>query len=460
MAKRKTSHLPVAKNQRLRLTIQDLSYQGMGVGKVEGYPIFIANTLPGEDVCIHILKTKKNYAYGKLVERYTDSPDRQPLINENGLRTGTLPLQHMTYEAQLAFKQDQVQRTYAKHPQLRGIQVLPTFGMAPLEPYRNKAQIPVGEKDGQLITGFYRQGSHDIIPVEDFVIQLSGMDEAILAVRNILNAMGVPAYQERLHRGLIRHIIVRKGYYTGEVMVILVINGHELPGEDQIVERITQAVPGLVSLVLNQNTRDTNVILGPDNRILWGLPYYRDQILGQTYHISPQSFFQVNTRQAEHLYTLALEMADLGEADVVLDAYCGIGTITLNIAKKARQVYGVEVVPEAIDMARVNARLNGIDGVDFVAGKAEEVIYDWIQAGIRPNVVFVDPPRKGLAEDFIQAVIQLAPEKIVYISCNPASQARDMALFFQAGYQANTAQPVDMFPGSHHVECVVSLTRV
>ncbi|WMF94579.1 23S rRNA (uracil(1939)-C(5))-methyltransferase RlmD [Aerococcus mictus] len=459
MAKKKWQ-APVKKNQILDVTITDLTYEGMGVAKIDRYPLFIQNALVGEDCQVKVVKVLKKFAFAIVLKRYNDADSRVPLRDENGLRTGTMPLQHMAYPAQLAFKRQQVINSLQKQGLLDQTQVLETIGMEEPWHYRNKAQIPIGQADGQLYTGFYRKGSHKLVPMTDYQIQLPGIDQTLQKVVTILNQYPISAYDEDSHQGLLRHLIVRQGYYTGQVMLVIVINGKMLPDEEKIVAALKAEIPDLVSIVINSNQKNTNVIMGQDQRVVYGEDLYEDRMFDLTFRISSKSFFQVNTSQAEKLYHQALEAADLKGDEVVVDAYCGIGTISLCLAQAAKEVYGVEVVPDAIDQARENAQLNGLDNVTFQAGKAEEVIQDWVQAGLKPDVVVVDPPRKGLAEDFIQSVLEVQPPKIVYVSCNPATLARDLAKFVDQGYQLGKVQPVDMFPQTHHVETVALLSKL
>ncbi|WP_198439481.1 23S rRNA (uracil(1939)-C(5))-methyltransferase RlmD [Aerococcus urinae] len=459
MAKKKWQ-APVKKNQILDVTITDLTYEGMGVAKIDRYPLFIQNALVGEDCQVKVVKVLKKFAFAIVLERYNDADSRVPLRDENGLRTGTMPLQHMAYPAQLAFKRQQVVNSLQKQGLLEQTEVLETIGMEEPWHYRNKAQIPIGQADGQLYTGFYRKGSHKLVPMTDYQIQLPGIDQTLQKVLAILNQYPISAYDEDAHQGLLRHLIVRQGYYTGQIMLVIVINGQNLPEEDEIVDTLKAQIPDLVSIVFNINQKNTNVILGQDQRVVYGEDAYEDRMFDLRFKISSKSFFQVNTSQAEKLYHQALTAADLKGDEVVVDAYCGIGTISLCLAQSAKEVYGVEVVSDAIDQARENAQINGLDNVTFKAGKAEEVIQDWVQAGLKPDVVVVDPPRKGLAEDFIQSVLEVQPEKIVYVSCNPATLARDLVKFVDQGYQLGKVQPVDMFPQTHHVESVALLSKL
>ena len=447
------------KNQELTGQVLDLTHEGLGVVKIEDYPFFIEGALPGERIDFKAIKIERKFGYGKLLKILDESPDRVKTKDDKGRLTGTMTLQHLSYPAQLAFKQRQVQNAFQRIGHFKQVQVNATLGMDEPWQYRNKAQIPVQMIDGQLETGFYRKNSHQLIPVEDYYIQDPVIDQAILKIRGVLRTLAIPAYDEDHHIGLIRHIIVKRGHYSGQVMVVLVTNGRDIPRQDQLVAALQQEIPAMVSLMQNINTQKTNRILGQETHCLWGQDFYQDQMLGLTFKISAQSFYQVNTPQAERVYQWALDQADLSGDETVLDAYCGIGTLSLVLAQKAGQVYAMEVVPEAIEMAKQNAHLNQLDNVHFEAGKAEAILPQWQAQGIHFDVAVVDPPRKGLDPDFIQTLIDLAPDRIVYVSCNPATLARDCRHFADAGYQVQTIQPFDLFPQTTHVESVVLMTR-
>ncbi|RPA65533.1 23S rRNA (uracil(1939)-C(5))-methyltransferase RlmD [Aerococcus agrisoli] len=452
---------PVQKNDTFEGTIEDLTFQGLGVAKVEGYPIFVENALTGEEGTILVVSVGKKYGYGKMIDLKKASPDRVELVDKVSSQVGTMPLQHMTYQAQLAFKQKQVADALHKFGLDKGRTVHPTVAADQPFNYRNKAQIPIGtNEEGQLYSGFYRKNSHDIIPVEDFKIQLPGIDEAIATIVAILNKHNLKGYNEQHHSGLIRNLVIRKGYYTDQMMVIIVVNGHSLPEEETIVSEIVEALPNVVSIMLNANVKQTNVVMSGQQHILYGADRYEDKMFDLTYEISSKSFFQINTPQAEKLYQLAIRAADLQGDETVIDAYSGIGTITLSLAQKAKTVYGVEVVADAVKMAKNNAAKNAIHNVHFETGQAERVMGEWVKAGVKPNVVVVDPPRKGLDDYFINSTIEANPDKIVYVSCNPTTMARDVAKFVEAGYDFTEVQPLDMFPQTWHVECVVLMSRV
>ena len=451
--------LPVAKNDTLTVEIIDLSHEGSGVAKVDGYPLFIENTLPGEEAEVLVLKAGKKFGFAKVVKLLKESPDRVSQINETLIRTGIAPLHHMTYEAQLAFKEQQVNNVFQRIAKMSDVKILPIKGMEnPLE-YRNKAQIPVRRIDNKLATGFFRKNSHDLVPLEDFYIQDKKIDEAIVIVRDVLEKYGVKAYNEEEHTGNLRHIIIRRGHYSHEMMVVLVTRTAKLFNYEKMVQEIHLQLPEVVSIVQSINEEKTNVILGKSAKTLFGQNYISDKLLDHKYRISAQSFYQVNTVQAEVLYQTAIDFANFKKSDTVIDAYCGIGTIALSLADQVKQVYGMEISREAVSDAKINAQVNEIHNVKFEVGKAEEVMPKWLEKGIKPNVLVVDPPRKGLAESFIEAAVEMAPKKIIYVSCNPASLARDCQLFAEKGYIVKQVQPVDMFPQTPHVEAVAELIK-
>ena len=450
---------PVKKNQRMTVSIIDLTHEGMGVAKVDGYPLFIENSLPGEEVEVIVVKVGNKFGFAKVEKWLVESPDRQPIENVDLLRTGIAPLSHLSYAKQLEFKQEQVQNVMKKIAKMPEVTVYETLGMDTPFGYRNKAQIPVRRVDGELTTGFYRKNSHQIIPIEDFYIQDPEIDKAIVTIRNILRRFDVRAYDEESHKGMLRHIIVRRGHYSHEIMVILVTRKEKFFKGELIAETINKEIPEVVSVIQNINEDKTNVILGKENRVLFGKDHMIDQLLGNTFRISPQSFYQVNTPQAEVLYQTAIDFAELKKSDVVIDAYSGIGTIGISLADKVKDVYGVEVTPEAIIDAQINAEKNHVENVHYQTGKAEVVMKKWHERDIKPTVIVVDPPRKGLTESFIQSAAEMSPDKVVYISCNPATLARDLKLFQDLGYKTEKIQPVDLFPQSYHTDAVALLVR-
>ncbi|MCT3583072.1 23S rRNA (uracil(1939)-C(5))-methyltransferase RlmD [Levilactobacillus brevis] len=452
------SKAPVSKNERLDVTITDLTYQGLGVAKVEDFPLFIENTLPGEEVTVQVTKVQSHYGFARAVAWTQESPDRVKDVDKTYRQTGIAPLQHLAYPAQLKFKQHQIAELFSKSHQ--DVEVAPTMGMDNPTQYRNKAQVPVRMVKGQLETGFYRQHSHELIPLTDFYIQDPAIDAAIIKVRDLLRQFEIPAYNEVSDKGVIRNIMVRRGYYSHEMMIVLISRTQKIPSQAQLADQIHQALPEVTSIVLNVNAKKTNVIMGNVTRVLYGKPTIEDTLMGLTFAISARSFYQVNPQQTEKLYQMAIDKAGLTGAETVIDAYCGIGTISLALAKHAKQVYGVEIVPEAIEDAKVNAQKNHLSNVTFAVNKAEDQMAEWQAAGIKPDVIVVDPPRKGLAESLIDSAAKMAPKKVVYVSCNPATLVRDVARFTELGYHVDgPVQPVDQFPQTPHVESVTVLVK-
>ncbi|MDN6639664.1 MAG: 23S rRNA (uracil(1939)-C(5))-methyltransferase RlmD [Tetragenococcus sp.] len=451
--------LPIEKNQELEVTVTDLTYLGMGVAKTEGYPIFIENALPEEKIKVKIVKVGKKFGFGKILTIIQESPHRQAVENEDLLRTGIVPLSHLQYEQQLKFKQEQVKNIVIKTAKMPEIQVKDTIGMDQPFGYRNKAQIPVRKIKGVLQTGFYRKNSHELVPIDHFYIQDPAIDAAIIVIREILQQFEVKTYNEKDNSGFLRHIIVRRGHHSHEMMVVLVTRKKHFPQGEKIAQKIQEKLPEVVSIMQNINPEQTNVILGSEEKILLGRSFIYDQLLGKKFRISPKSFYQVNTQQTEVLYQKAFDLADLKATDTVIDAYSGIGTIGLSLADQVAHVYGMETIKQAVVDAQENAKLNDIENAKYVTGKAETVMPQWQKEGIQPNVIFVDPPRKGLEQSFIETACEMNPEKIVYISCNPATMARDLNVFADSGYFTDSIQPVDLFPQTHHIETVMVLQK-
>lgn len=447
------------KNDIVDVEIVDLSHEGAGIARVDGLVFFIENALPGESIRMRVLKVKKNIGFGKVEEYLTTSPHRNEAVDVAYLRTGIADFGHLSYSEQLKFKRKQVVDNLYKIAGLRDIEVPETMGMEEPLAYRNKAQIPVRRVNGQLETGFFRKHSHDVMPIEDFYIQNQEIDQLILFVRDLLRRFDIKPYDEVGQTGLIRHLVVRRGHYTGQMMLVLVTTRPKIFRIEQMVEQIVDAFPNLVSIQQNINDKHTNAIFGTEFRTLYGRDTIEDSMLGNTYAISAQSFYQVNTMMAERLYQTAIDFSDLTADDVVIDAYSGIGTIGLSFAKKVKAVYGVEVIEQAVEDARKNAERNGITNAHFVANSAEKAMENWKKEGIQPSVIIVDPPRKGLTESFIKASVAMQPRKITYVSCNPATMARDIKLYEELGYKLQKIQPVDLFPQTHHIECVALLVK-
>ena len=449
----------VNKNEIIEIEITDLSHQGLGVGHIESFPIFIENALPGEVVEAKINHVGRRKGHGFTVNILKKSPHRVDIVDSVHTQNGTMPLQHLAYAEQLIFKQKQVQDALSRIAGIRDFPVKETIAMEDPFGYRNKAQIPVREINRQLTTGFYRKGSHDLIAIEDFAIQAPEIDEAILITRDILRNYELKAYNEEEHNGDIRHIIVRRGHFTEELMIVLVTNQPILPHAQEIVADLRAALPKLVSVVQNINSEKTNVILGKQSMVLYGQDYYEDELMGHRFKISHQSFYQVNSIQTEKLYQTAVDYAELTGEETVVDAYCGIGTMTLALAEEAKKVYGLEIVPEAIADARENAKVNDLDNIEFAVSDAGKWMVEKVKSGLKVDRVVVDPPRKGLTKAFIQSVIASQPERMVYVSCNPNTMARDIELLVAGGYELKRVQPVDMFPQTHHIESVALLIR-
>ena len=452
--------IPVEKNKIYEMQIDALGSNGEGIGRIDGYTVFVEGALPGEKISVLIVKVKKNYGYGKLMEILEVSPERREPMCPVAKQCGGCQLQHLSYEAELAYKTREVKDVMERIGGIRNVEVKPALGMENPWRYRNKAQFPVGRgKDGCAI-GFYAKRSHRIVDTDQCFLQNACNDEIIGIVRAFLNEFNIPLYDEEKHKGLVRHILTRIGRNSGEIMVCIVINGKKLPNSDILVERL-KAVEGVVSIVLNVNKEKTNVILGQKIITLWGKDTITDSIDGIEFEISPLSFYQVNPIQTEVLYGKAVELAGLKGEETVLDLYCGIGTISLFFARKAKKVFGVEIVPEAIADAKKNAARNGITNAEFAVGAAEEVIPRlYKEEGITADIVVVDPPRKGCDEKLLETILQISPEKIVYVSCNPATWARDLAVLKEGGYELKEVQPVDQFSHSVHVEVVTCLQRV
>ncbi len=450
--------VPVTKNQQVEAEVVDITYQGMGVIKIDNFPIFVIDAIPGEVVQVGITKVLKSYAFGRVIKRVKASPNRVENVDKVAITTGIAPLANLKYEAQLTFKQRQVEQLFKKVNV--SVEVNPTIGMTDPTKYRNKAQVPVQMVNGQLETGFYRRGSHKLMPVEDFYIQDPKVDEAVSVTRDVLRDLGISAYDEETHKGVVRHIMARRGFYSHELMVVIITNTKKLPEADNIAAALRAKLPELKSFIHNINNHDTNVIMGQWNETVWGADEIHDQLMGKDFIIGPNSFYQINPQTTAVLYTLAAEKAGLKPTDVVVDAYSGIGTITLSIADQVAKVYGVEVVEDAVLDAEKNAQNNHIDNVEFVTADAPEQMTQWAADGLKPDVVFVDPPRKGLTNELISAVSAMQPKTFVYISCNPATLARDTVQILAEGFHIDgPIQPIDQFPQTTHVESVLIFKR-
>lgn len=452
--------LPIEKNQQYEMSIEDIGIHGEGIGRIHGFTVFVPDALPTEKIRVQIVKVKKHFGYGKLLEILEPSTERVQPKCPVAAKCGGCQLQHLSYDAQLAFKTKKVKDHLERIGGFTDITVGFAKGMADPWRYRNKAQFPVGGKTGEPDIGFFANHSHRIIDTKTCYLQHESNDTIVSVVRAFLTEYEITLYDETIHRGLVRHILTRIGKQTGEIMVCIVINGKKLPHSDVLVERLRQ-IPGMTSIVLNENTAQTNVILGEQIHILWGKDDITDKIGDVSFEISPLSFYQVNPTQTQVLYQTALEFADLHGDETVLDLYCGIGTISLFLARHAKHVFGVEIVPEAIEDAKNNAARNHIENVTFRAGAAEEIIPQlYAEEALSADVVVVDPPRKGCDTALLDTIVQIQPQKMVYVSCDSATLARDLAYLCQRGFHLEKVQVVDMFPSTVHVETVVLMSKV
>lgn len=447
------------KNDVLTGQVVDLTHEGHGVVKIDRYPIFIPNTLIDEKIEYKVIKVKKNFAIGKLIKVITESDARVEPPCIYYYKCGGCQLQYMSYQAQLNMKKEQVVNLFHRKAKFTNTVIKDTVGMEDPWRYRNKSQIPVGlSKDQQPIMGFYRQRSHDIIDMESCLIQDQQHQQVMNDLKQLISELNISVYNEKTKKGLLRHLVVRTGHYTNQLMIILVTNGKAFKQAESLVDALVRKYPNVTSIKQNINDAHSNVIMGPQSITLYGEEEIEDQLSEVTFNISDQSFYQINSHQTEKLYQQALDYAQLTGDEIVLDTYCGIGTIAIYMAENARHVYGVEVVPSAINDANQNATKNQLENTTFVCGKAEEVILKWKAEGIRPDVVMVDPPRKGCDETFLETILELNPKRIVYISCNPSTQQRD-AHILNHQYDLKEITPVDMFPQTTHIETVALFER-
>lgn len=453
------------KNQILTLTVDAMGNDGEGIARDHGFPFFVKGVLPGETVVVSVMKVKKTYGYARLVEVLTPSKERREPVCPVAASCGGCQLQHVSYEEQLHYKEQKVLGCLSHIGRIENPEqyMEPIIGMQNPYAYRNKAQYPVGRnKEGRIVTGFYAGRTHQIKENEHCAIQEEGMDEILAIVRSYMEQYDISPYDETSQTGIVRHVLIRKGHHTGQWMVCLVINAKTLPHWEMLVENLKD-IPGMTCICINQNRKNTNVILGDHTKLLYGTPVIEDKIGDITYEISPESFYQVNPIQTERLYEVALSYAGLTGKEVVWDLYCGIGTISLFLARKAEKVYGVEIVPQAVKNAERNREKNHLDNVEFYTGAAEEIFperYAADPAGCRADVVVVDPPRKGCDQKLLETICHMGPERIVYVSCDPATLARDIHYLTTDGkYELKRFRPVDMFPQGVHVECVTLLQR-
>ena len=448
------------KNDLVTLEIEDCGIDGEGIGKADGFTVFVKDAVIGDTVTAKIIKAKKNYGYGRLMEVLKPSPYRVEPKCKFARQCGGCQLQALSYDQQLVFKTNKVKGHLERIGGFTDIPMEPIIGMDELFHYRNKAQFPVGRnKEGKIVTGFYAGRTHNIIENRDCALGVAENKEVLDCVIAHMEKYGIEPYNEATGKGLVRHVLIRYGYFTKEVMVCLILNGNKLPKEEQLVKSLCE-IPGMTSITINVNKKRSNVILGEEICLLWGQEYITDRIGDISYQISPLSFYQVNPMQTQKLYAKALEYADLHGEETVWDLYCGIGTISLFLAQKAKFVRGVEIVPAAIENAKENAKLNGLENTEFFVGKAEEVLpREYKKNGVYADVIVVDPPRKGCDETLLETMVEMNPERIVYVSCDSATLARDLKYLCERGYELRKVCPVDQFGMTVHVETVVLLSQ-
>jgi len=445
------------KNKIYEATIVDYTAEGQGIAKVEGCAVFVPNAIAGERCRIRIEKVGKTWAAGKIVEILEKSPHRVNRECPVAKLCGGCDFWHMDYEEECALKADRVRQALNRIGG-EALEQIPILSAPTCTGYRNKAQYPVSSQKGRAYAGFFRAGTHQVVENARCLILPEETDRVKKLVIDYVNHYRVTAYDETTHKGLLRHIYVRRGSVSGQILVCLVVNGRKLPHPEDLVQRL-KSIPGFSTLVLSVNTKQGNAVLGEEFITLYGPGYIEDTLCGLTFRLSPRSFYQVNHHQAQRLYDAAITQAGITEKDLVLDLYCGVGTISLCMAKAAGKVIGVEVIPQAVQDAKENALRNGIENAEFLCADAGKAALELEQKGIRPDVVVVDPPRKGLNADAIEAIAKMAPRRVVYVSCDPATLARDVALLKEKGYCLQSAQAADLFPRCAHVETIVCLSK-
>lgn len=446
------------KNDDIQLDIQSVTSEGSAVGRYDGMAVFVRGAVPGDTIIAHIIKVSKRYAVATLKELLVESCSR--IVSDCHVSSGCggCSFRNMTYDRELIYKHDRVVDAVTRIGHL-DVPVADVIGADDIDRYRNKAQYPVSIADGQLTVGFYAYKSHRIIPCSDCRLQPVEFEACIDAFSQWVRSANVDSYDENTGRGLLRHIYLRKAFGTGQIMTCAVVNATTVPQQDLLVELLT-AVPGVASVCININTRPGNVVLGKTTVTVWGSESITDTLLGKKFLISPNSFYQVNHNQCEKLYAKVLDYAGLTGTQTVIDLYCGAGTIGLCIAHKAKRIIGVEIIPQAIENAKINANINNIDNAEFFCGDAFDLALSLENRGISPDVVILDPPRKGCQKELFDVISRMSPHRIVYVSCDSATLARDLAVLHTKGYITREITPVDMFPRTPHVECVVLLTKV
>lgn len=448
------------KNDIIKLRIEDMTGQGSGIGRADGMAVFVPMTAVGDELDARILKVKKNYAFGKTERLTKPSSLRCEPDCECYSKCGGCVFRHISYEEELKIKERRVFDALTRIGKLDGFEMAPIVGCKSPDGYRNKTQIPVGVgRDGDLLTGFYGSHSHRIVGTGECRLQPDEFNDIVKLIRGFVVEKNISVYSEETHTGLLRHIYLRKGFSSGEIMVCLVINGGDLPHKDELISLLNNYSENIKSIVLNINREKTNVILGDTCRVIFGREFITDELCGLAFNISPLSFYQINHDQTERLYSIAREYAALTGSEFLIDLYCGAGTIGLSMARNVSKLMGVEIIPQAIENAKENAKNNGVDNAEFMCADASEAADELARRGARPDVVVIDPPRKGCDGAVIDAISKMSPKRVVYVSCDPETLARDLALFAEGGYETKKVTPVDMFPRTGHVETVVLMSR-
>lgn len=453
--------VPVEKNKDYEIYIDGFGSMGEGIGKIDNFTVFVKGAVKGEKIKVKITKVNKNFAFGRIMEIIEKSKDRTEPICPVYKGCGGCQMQHLSYEAQLEFKKQKVVDCIERIGKIKldSVPVHDTIGMKPPYYYRNKVQLPVGEKNGEVKIGFYAERSHEIVDIDKCCIQFEAANEIVGIIKTWMKEYKIRGYNEQIGTGTLRHIMIRKGFRTEQIMIVLVTVNEALPHKKELVESLTQNIDGITGIIQNINSKKTNVILGEKEITLWGDSQIQDYIGKFKFNISSKSFFQVNPVQTEKLYAAALRYAGLTGNEIVFDAYCGTGTISLFLSQNAKMVYGVEIIPDAIENAKINAAQNKVTNAKFIVGKSEEEIPKLIKRGIKPEVVVVDPPRKGCERCLLEAIASAGPRIVVYVSCDPATLGRDLGILSELGYRVKEVQPVDMFPETGHVETVVLLSQ-
>ena len=460
----------IKKGTKIVAKCVDLNHEGQGVCKTDGikdgeevtnFPIFVNNMIPDEKGQLEITKLSKTYGYANVINIFNDtrSKNRTRPLCSNYEKCGGCNIMHMGYQYQLDFKTKMVKETLRKLGSIENVEVLPTIGMSNPDKYRNKVQVPFRKTFYKTVCGFFAKDSHNVIPLTECLIQPDISTSIIHFVRNMCNEFKIDGYIENENKGLIRHLLVRTNNDLSEIMLVFVLTNNELPFKDEIIEKIVKRYPNIKSIIINVNNKPGNTILGDKCVTIYGSDYINDTLCGLKFRIGPKSFYQVNHIQTEKLYNKAISLANLNKDDILIDAYCGIGTIGLIASKHVKEVYGVEIVDEAVKNAKINAKENKVKNSHYICNKAEEQIIKWKSEGIEANVIVVDPPRKGCDVKLLETIDEMNIEKVIYVSCDPATLARDLKILIQKGYKLQVVQPVDMFPCTSNVETIAYLIR-